>query len=558
MTSKSSGHELFQRIGKTHRWVALSSLLGIITIGSGIGLLAMAIYLLTRSAVLGTAASLSLTILGVRFFALTRVVGRYCERYLGHLGTFRVLSRLRVWLFEHLIATDSIILADQRRGDLVTGLVDDVDTMQDRLLRVSSPPFVAFGTLAIALVALLAIDVRSAVILALFFLVGALGIPPLLWSQTRQLSAQLIRLRANRLAEATELFDGLETLKIWGRTDQLSESIAYFDTQEIELTRKLARTRSLLDVAVMGLAGLCVLTIVAALRTTDASTPNMWWITTTPLIALAAFEALSPLLAAPDYRAQTDAAAGRILTMATPTTITDPPVTTEQQPFDDLPRNPEIEISNLSFSYGDHAPLFRNASLTIPFGATVAIAAPSGTGKSTLLQLLVGLLPCPEGSISIGGHQTADLLELPRPCIAAVMQDDHVFDTTVRDNLLVGDGDATDQQLLDACAIAGFQQFLDTRPGGLDAPIGANGELLSGGERQRLMIARAVLANSPILILDEATEHLEPELRSSVIDEVIRSRRNRTTVILAHDIDALTHADVVYDIVDGAFMKRQP
>ena len=558
MTAKSSGRELFQRIGKTHRWVALSSLLGIITVGSGIGLLAMAIYLLTRSAVLGTAASLSLTILGVRFFALTRVVGRYCERYLGHLGTFRVLSRLRVWLFEHLIETDSIILADQRRGDLVAGLVDDVDTMQDRLLRVSSPPLVAFGTLAIALVALLAIDVRSAVILGLFFLVGALGIPPLLWSQTRQLSAQLIRLRANRLAEATELFDGLETLKIWGRTDQLSESIAYFDTQEIELTRKLARTRSLLDVAVVGLTGVCILTIVAALRTTDASTPAIWWITAIPLIALASFEALGPLLTAPDYRAQTDAAAGRILLMATPTTSIDSPITTEQPSSNDLPAKPEIKISNLSFSYGDHPPVFRNASLTIPFGATVAIAAPSGAGKSTLLQLLVGLLPCPEGSVSIGGHQTTGLRDLDRPCITAVMQDDHVFDTTVRDNLLVGDGDASDQQLLAACAIAGFLPFLDARPGGLDAPIGANGELLSGGERQRLMIARAILADSPILVLDEATEHLEPELRSSVIDEVIRSRRNRTTMILAHDIDALTHADVVYDIVDGEFVKRRP
>jgi len=137
------------------------------------------------------------------------------------------------------------------------------------------------------------------------------------------------------------------------------------------------------------------------------------------------------------------------------------------------------------------------------------------------------------------------------------MQDDHVFDTTVRDNLLVGDGNATDQQLLAACAIAGFQPFLDARSGGLDAPIGANGELLSGGERQRLMIARAVLANSPILILDEATEHLEPELRASIIDQIIHARRTQTTVILAHDIDALTHADVVYDIVDAAFVRRQ-
>ena len=557
MTSNSSGHELFRQIGKTRRWVALSSLLGIITIGSSIGLLAMAIYLLTRSAILGSAASLSLTILGVRFFALSRVVGRYCERYLGHLGTFRVLTRLRVWLFERLVETDATILASRRRGDVVAGLVDDVDAMQERLLRVSSPPFVAIGTLTIALLALLAIDVRSAVILAVFFLIGALTLPPLLWSHTRLLSGQLIRLRARRLTEATELVDGLETLKIWGRADRLSESIADLDTQEADLTRKLARTRAILDIAVVGLPGICVLTIVAALRSTEASISTMWWLTATPLIALASFEALGPLLAAPDFRSQTDAAASRILFMANSTALAAPAVRTEQPSIRDIPANPEIEISNLSFSYGEQSPVFQNASITIPFGTTIAIAAPSGTGKSTLLHLLVGLLPCREGTLSIGGSQTTDLRDLARPCIAAVMQDDHVFDTTIRDNLLVGDGDASDDQLLEACRIAGFQPFLDARPGGLDAPIGANGDLLSGGERQRLMIARAVVSDSPILILDEAAEHLEPELRASVINEIISSRQNRTTVILAHDVDAITRADVVYEIINGAFVKRQ-
>ena len=161
MTAKRPGHELFRRIGGTRRWVAVSAVLGIITIGSGIGLLAMATYLLTRSALLGAAASISLTILGVRFFAITRVVGRYCERYFGHLGTFRVLTRLRVRLFKSLLMNDAVVLADQRRGDIVSGLVDDVETMQDRILRVSSPPIIAFGTLLIGVTALVAIAVET-------------------------------------------------------------------------------------------------------------------------------------------------------------------------------------------------------------------------------------------------------------------------------------------------------------------------------------------------------------------------------------------------------------
>ena len=556
MTTTSPGRLLFGKIGKTHRWVALSSLLGIIPIGSGIGLFAFAVYLLTKSALLGTAASVSLTILGVRFFALTRVVGRYCERYLGHLGTFRVLARLRIWLFEQLIDTDSILVANQRRGDVVTGLVDDVDTMQDRLLRVSSPPFVALGTLLIAVAVLVAINIQSAVILAAFYLAGALLLPPLLWSRTRHLSGQLIRLRAQRLTEATELIDGFETLTIWGRVDQLSESIAYFDLQESRISKQLARIRALLSVAVIALTGMCVLVIVAALRTTEVSTENIYWLAAVPLVALASFEALGPLLLAPDFRAQTDEAAARILAIASASTASSPAERTQSVTLQQVPTAPTIEISNLSFAYGDSAPIFVDASVTIPYGATVAIAAPSGTGKSTLLELLVGLLSCPDGAVSIDEHQPAELQGLPRPCVAVVMQDDHLFDTTIRDNLLVGNGDATDSELLDACRTAGLLPFIDARPGGLDAPIGPNGNELSGGERQRLMIARALLADAPILVLDEATEHLEPALRFEVLDAILAAREGRTTVMLAHEIDTIDRVDITYDLINGTFVVR--
>jgi ABC-type multidrug transport system fused ATPase/permease subunit len=136
------------------------------------------------------------------------------------------------------------------------------------------------------------------------------------------------------------------------------------------------------------------------------------------------------------------------------------------------------------------------------------------------------------------------------------MQDDHLFDTTIRDNLLVGDGDATDGQLLDACRTASLLPFIEARPGGLDAPIGPNGDELSGGERQRLMIARALLADAPILVLDEATEHLEPSLRSEVLDAILTSRKGRTTIMLAHEIDTVDGVDVTYDLIDETLVIR--
>ena len=556
MTARRPGRELFRRIGGTRRWVAVSAALGIITIGSGIGLLAMATYLLTRSALLGAAASISLTILGVRFLAITRVVGRYCERYFGHLGTFQVLTRLRVRLFKSLLMNDAVVLADQRRGDIVSGLVDDVETMQDRILRVSSPPIIAFGTLLIGVTALVAIAAETAIILAVCFLIATLVLPPLMRSRTKNQAAELVRLRANRLTEATEFLDGLETLSIWGREDLLVQSLDRFDQRETAVTRQLAFTRALLDAAVVLLTGTCAIAIVIALKSINVTNAEIWWIAATPLIALASFEALGPLLATPEHRARTNEAAARILTLADlslPTTTEDGPL----RPVDlDLPKNPAITIEGLSYSYPDNSPIFTNASLTIPFGSTVAIVAPSGTGKTTLLQLLLGFLPCRSGMISIGGIAPTEFASRDRPPVAAVMQFDHVFDTTLRDNLLVGDGDASDERIREVCAIAGLLPFLEARPEGLDAPIGANGEQLSGGERQRLMIARALLADAPILLLDEATEHLEPGMRASIVDAILAARAGQTTVILAHDSDAISRADVVYEISSEAFITR--
>jgi ABC-type multidrug transport system fused ATPase/permease subunit len=301
---------------------------------------------------------------------------------------------------------------------------------------------------------------------------------------------------------------------------------------------------------------MCVLVIVAALRTTEVSAVNIYWLAAVPLVALASFEALGPLLLAPDFRAQTDEAAARILAIAGTSTTSTPASHTESVAPQQVPTAPTIEISNLSFAYGDSAPIFVDASVTIPYGATIAIAAPSGTGKSTLLELLVGLLPCQDGTVSIDKHQPAELQGLPRPCVAVVMQDDHLFDTTIRDNLLVGNGDATDSELLDACGTAGLLPFIDARPGGLDAPIGPNGDELSGGERQRLMIARALLADAPILVLDEATEHLEPALRFEVLDAILAARTGRTTVMLAHEIDTVDRVDVTYDLINGTFVVR--
>lgn len=552
---------LLRTVGGSGRWIAASAALGIVTIGAGIGLVAMAAYLLTRSAFAGAAVTLSLVILGVRFFAVTRVVARYCERYVGHLGTFRVLTRTRVWLYESLLPLSPAGLVDRGRGDIVTGLVDDIETMQDHILRVAVPPLVAIGSLAIGGAVLTRLDPVLGAILVGVFVVTGLVLPEFLRTATRLDAAALVRIQARRMTITTEYLEGLTDLVAWGRTDLLTDEIARLEEIEANIRRRLALARAVSNAAIVVLTGACAIAIIAVIPSLTGIAARQYWFAAAPLVAIATFEALAPLVASRDIAARTAAAAGRVLDIAEApapgaiTPSTPPPAT----PSVSIPTTPSIEFEHVDFRHPGGPVILADASFTIPFGRTVVITAPTGVGKSTIVDLLLGFRTIDRGRILFGG---VDIDRIDRqsdaPRIIAVLQDDHVFDTTIRDNLLVGNGEASDEEILASSDVAGFRDVIESRDAGLDSPIGENGALLSGGERQRLMIARAVLADAPVLVLDEATEHLEPTRRRSVIASVLDAREGRTTIVLAHDAGAIERADAVYRLEDGTLRPVQP
>jgi ABC-type multidrug transport system fused ATPase/permease subunit len=297
-----------------------------------------------------------------------------------------------------------------------------------------------------------------------------------------------------------------------------------------------------------GLAAVATLAVAVPLVTDGTLEPVL--LAVVPLAALATFEAVAPLTVAVEHLDRARASAARLTELVdTRPSVLDPAPGLAAGPFSG---DGALEFDAVRFRYDADGPdVLTDATFTIPAGARVAVVGPSGSGKSTLAAVLLRFWEPQSGSIRIDGIDLRDVpAEQTRAAVAVVAQHDHLFDTTVRDNLLLGDADADDDRLRAVLAAVALDDWLRSIPGGLDARTGEDGARLSGGERQRLMIARALLAETSILVLDESTAHLDPATERRVLDGIDRWRAGRTTVHIAHHGEALD-AELVLSVDAG-------
>jgi thiol reductant ABC exporter CydC subunit len=550
------------QFGRLRWWIAAAALLSAVTFAAGIALLSMAGYLISRSALVDTTATLTLAIVGVRFSAVVRAVGRYLERYVGHLGTFRILTRVRVWFFRSIEPLAPAALVDERSGDVLTRIVDDVEALQDLPLRVLAPPMAAVLTGAVGLGVLGALDPLLAMALAGFLVVTGVVLPIATRRTGRAAAVVVTAERAQLNSVAVESVSALAELVAYGREDLLGGRLDELTTRRREAERRLATVRGLnlaLAALLGGLAAVACLALAIPLVTEGRVEGVM--LAVVPLAVIATFEAVAPLALGSEHLHRSRAAAERLLELVDrEPTVTDPPSDASSEPFEELSGAGCVEFDHVDFRYADDGPeVLVDATFTVPAGAQVAVVGPSGAGKSTIASLLLRFWEQQEGRIRVDG---VDVRRVPaatsRAAVAVVAQHDHLFDTTVRDNLLLGDADADDERIwavLDAVALGDVVRAL---PGGLDERAGENGQRLSGGERQRLMIARALLAEASVLVLDEATAHLDPETERQVLDGVARWRGGRTTLHIAHHAEGLGSPDLVLRVDDGRVLLGAP
>ena len=533
-------------------WVLLAVLLGFATIGSSVALMAMSAYLIAKAALVTSVADLAVLIVAVRFFAITRAALRYAERYITHRATFRILTELRVWFFRAVEPLAPAGLQQHRSGDLLTRIGADIETLENFYIRVVAPPLAAVLVTVFACFVLGTFDPWLGVALGFFLVLTGVALPlATRWLSARP-AAHLIETRAHLTATLVDDIQGMDDLLICGQAGAYRARATALDAELSYRQEQLAYVRGVanaLGVLFASLAGLTVLML--AIPLVSGGRIDGVLLALLPLTAIASFEAVQPLGQALQYLEASRAAAGRLFAL-----IDTPPAVTDPVSPSPLPTGIGIEVHDLRFRYAPDEPWALNGvSFAAPPGSCTVIEGPSGAGKSSLVNVLTRFWEYEGGAVTLGGHDLrAYHGDDARAQLGVVAQQTHLFNGTVRDNLLLANGDAADDQIEDACRVAQVHEFIAALPDGYDTLVGENGLKLSGGERQRLAIARVILKGAPILILDEATAHLDAVTEQQLLAGLAPFMAGRTTLIITHRAGVVANVDQVIRLEQGTLV----
>lgn len=540
---------LIKLIGPFRWWIAAGVLLTFATTGASVGLMAMSAYLISKAAISTSFVDLSVIVTSVRLFALARATLRYAERFITHKATFKILTRLRVWFYQAIEPLAPAGLQDYRSGDLLTRTMADIETLENFYLRVVVPPLAAALVTALACAILGSFDIWLGV--ALFAFIALTGVVlPLVSRWLSQLPArEMIAVRANMNGVLVDEVQGIADLLAYGQEGPQQARALAMSERLNRTQERLAMIRGMgngLAALFTGMAGLTVLTLAIPLVTSGQI--DGVFLALLPLTAIVSFEAVQLLAQAVQSLETSQAAAKRLFDL-----IDAPPAVTDSSQASPQPANFGIAVRNLRFRYSPDEPfVLDGVGFDAPPGRCVAISGPNGSGKSTLVNLLLRFWDYTDGSITIGGRDLHDYrADDVRRMIGVVPQHTHLFNASIRDNLYVANPDASDTDLMAACQQAQLHEFIQGLPQGYDTMIGENGVKLSGGERQRLAIARALLKNAPILILDEVTANLDAVTEQQLMQTLATFRRDRTTLIISHRKSGFEHVDGIVRLERG-------
>ncbi len=545
-------------------WVALSVLLGALTVGANVSLMGTSAWLISTAALHPSVAELQVAIVGVRFFGISRAVFRYAERLVSHDVTFRLLARLRVWFYEKLEPLAPARLMDYRAGDLLARIVGDVETLENFYVRVVAPPLVAALTgLGVSFFLASYYPPLAAVSMGCFLGLGVL-LPLSALLLGRKPGRALVSLRAQLNARLVEGIQGLPDLLAYERADDHAAQIATLGRAYGRAQRRMARISGMHSALATLLTnlGLWLVIFLAIPQVAAGSIPGPM-LAALALLTLASFEAVTPLPPAAQMWESVRAAAGRLFEIVeTEPVVSDQLAVVSEQSSGrrEQPRITDdvLRITDLSFTYpGQTAPALQHVTFNLRPSTSIAIIGPSGAGKSTLVHLLMRFWEYRSGDILLGGESLHSLeQDEVRARFAVVSPQAYFFNASIRDNLRLARPSACQEEIEAAARRAHIHEFIMSLPKGYETFIGEQGQRLSGGERQRLAIARALLKDAPILILDEPTANLDALTEQQVLTTLFEVMRGRTSLLITHRLVGLENVEEILALEGGQIVER--
>ncbi|WP_411109403.1 thiol reductant ABC exporter subunit CydD [Streptomyces sp. c-19] len=537
--------------------MALALLLGSLALGSAVGLMAVSGWLISRASEQPPVLYLMVAVTATRAFGIGRAVFRYAERLVSHDAVLRMLAELRVSVYRRLERIAPAGLRRTRRGDLLARLVQDVDALQDYWLRWLLPAGAALlvGVASAGFTAWLLPEAGA--VLAVGLLVAGVLVPAAGGALARRAERRLAPARGALATAVADLLHGCAELTVAGA---LRDRMDRARTADRALTG-IASRQSAAAALGAGLSALvCGLTVVAAavvgVQAVRDGRLDGVALAVVVLTPLAAFEAVTGLPLAVQYRQRVKHSAERVFEVLDAPVPVHEPATPETPPASPFP----LELAGLSARHaGQERPALADFRLTLEAGRRVAVVGASGSGKTTLAQVLLRFLDVEQGVYRLGGVPARQLDgDAVRRLVGLCAQDAHLFDSSVRENLRLARTGASDEELREALSRARLLDWVDGLPEGLDTLVGEHGSRLSGGQRQRLALARALLADFPVLVLDEPAEHLDLATADALTDDLLRATEGRTTLLITHRLHGLDAVDEVLVLDEGRTVQRGP
>lgn len=544
---------LWQGMSKQKRELGIAGLLGAIASGSAVALLGASAWLIATASTMPPVLTLTVAAVTVRALALSRAIFRYIERLVGHDAAFRGLTQLRVTVYERLEKLAPTGLRAFGRGDLLARLVADVDAALDLPLRVILPWVQATLVAGASVAFMVWLLPSSGLLVAVLSIIAIAAVPWLIALTARSAEVRMAPARADLADTVVRALDATPEIAAFGARDQVISRVSGLDDQLTRLNIRESYSLGLgggIGTVVQGLA--VVGALILAVPAVVAGGIDPVWLAVAALLPLALFDVLAALPSSALAYQRLRGSAVRIMAIEeAPVPVEDP---VEPKPLPTLFSG--VVLEGMSASWVDHTTVLHDITIDVAPGSRVAVVGPSGAGKSTLAAVLMGFLPY-SGSVRLSGVEVQDVDgdELRRH-VGILSQQSHIFDTTIADNIRIGDPDATDDELSHAAAAAQLDTWVSTLPRGLASSVGSFGLAVSGGERQRIALARLLLARRELVILDEPTEHLDGATADALTDTMMAALADATVLLITHRLRGVEQFDHIIELEAGRIVAQ--